>query len=136
MIRRCVSNAMLAALAILIGAATAQAQRTKLDVPILVGGTELDACGSLAEVKGLDAAGDNFLSVRSGPAATFREIDRLKAGDRVIICGEKGVWYAAVYPWSSGRDCKVGTRWPKRAAYTGPCKSGWIHSKFVEIIAG
>jgi hypothetical protein len=126
----------LSALALLIGAATAQAQRAKLDVPILVGGTELDACGSLAVVKALDAAGDNFLSVRSGPAATFREIDRLKARDHVIICGEKGAWYAAIYPWSNKSDCKVGTPWRKRAAYTGPCKSGWIHSRFVEIIAG
>ena len=116
--------------------ATAQAQQVKLDVPIVVGGTQLDACGSIAAVKGLDPAGDNFLSVRSGPGAAYREIDRLKAKEHVIICGEKGVWYAAIYPWSNKNDCKVGTPWPKRAVYTGPCKSGWIHSKFVEIIAG
>ena len=132
---RIVSRIALAALTVLISAA-AYAQRPKLDVPIMVGGTELDACGSLAEVKGLDPTGDNFLSVRSGPGATFREIDRLKAKEHVIICGEKGVWYAAIYPWSNKNDCKVGTPWPKRAVYTGPCKSGWIHSKFVEIIAG
>jgi hypothetical protein len=124
-----------AALAVLFGA-TAQAQQAKLDVPIMVGGTELDACGSIAVVKGLDPAGDNFLSVRSGPGAGYREIDRLKTKDNVIICGEKGVWFAAIYPWTNKNDCKVGTPWPKRAPYTGPCKSGWIHSKFVEIIAG
>jgi hypothetical protein len=132
---RIVSIAALAALAVLIGA-TAQAQQGKLDVPIVVGGTQLDACGSIAVVKRLDPAGDNFLSVRSGPGATYREIDRLKTKDNVIICGEKGVWFAAIYPWSNKSDCKVGTPWPKRAPYTGPCKSGWIHSKFVEIIAG
>ncbi len=132
---RIVSIAALAALAVLIGA-TAQAQQTKLDVPIVVGGTQLDACGSIAEVKGLDPAGDNFLSVRSGPGATYREIDRLKTKDLIIICGGKGIWYAAIYPWSNKSDCNVGTPWPKRAPYTGPCKSGWIHSKFVEIIAG
>jgi hypothetical protein len=130
---RCTAVAA-AALAVLF-CATAQAQQAKLDVPIMVGGTQLDACGSIAEVKGLDPAGDNFLSVRSGPGATYREIDRLKTKD-LIICGGKGIWYAAIYPWSNKSDCKVGTPWPKRAPYTGPCKSGWIHSKFVEIIAG
>jgi hypothetical protein len=73
--------------------------------------------------------------VRSGPAASHREIDRLKNGAKVYVCGDKASWVAVVYP-AGGRDCRVGTPWPKRRAYDGPCKRGWISNKFLKMLAG
>ena len=107
----------------------------RLDVPVMAGGEEdLDACGSAGRIVGLNPRGDGFLSVRSGPGGKpYREIDRLYNGNEVIVCDEQGPWLAVVY----GRDdCGVGTPWPARKPYTGPCRSGWVHSRYVKIVAG
>ena len=98
------------------------------------GAAEFDACGGYGEIANIKA--DDFLSVRSGPAATFREIDRLKNGARVFVCGDKSNWAAIVYPAHENRDCRVGTPWPKRKAYDGPCKRGWIFGKYLKMLAG
>jgi hypothetical protein len=41
---------------------------------------------------------------------------------------------------SSGVDiraiCNVMTAWPKSLPYTGPCRSGWVHSHWIEGVAG
>src|SRR5262249_13040638 len=98
------------------------AQTITLDVPVMIGGTaEFDACGGYGEIVNLKPP-DDYLSVRSGPAATYREVDRLSNGVRVFVCGGKTPWAAVVYPASEDRDCRVGTPWPKRKAYDGPCK--------------
>jgi hypothetical protein len=109
--------------------AVAEAPRA-LDVPIVVGGEQLDACGSVAEVK------RRALPVRSGPGPRYREIDRLRRGVRVILCGEQGSWYAAIYSRNPGENCRIGEPYPKVASYTGPCRAGWIRARYVEIIAG
>lgn len=55
--------------------------------PVEVGGNaELDACGSLGQIVGLDPRGDNFLSVREGPGPRDEERDRPGAGALVAIC--------------------------------------------------
>ncbi len=115
-------------------------QPEKLDVPIMIGGDdEIDACGSTGEVKGLDPKGDGFLSVRSGPGGShFREVDRLFNGNYVYICGESGPWLAVVYSnrRELGGDCGVATPQRVRQAYSGPCRQGWIHSRYVRVVAG
>jgi len=118
--------------------AAAQAREPRVDVPIVVGGNgDFDACQSVGQIVGLDPKGDGFLSVRSGPGGKpYREIDRLYNGNRVFICGEKGPWLAVVYGQSPDGGCGVGTPWPIRQPYTGPCDSGWIHSRYVRVIAG
>ncbi|WP_152047486.1 integron [Aureimonas psammosilenae] len=106
--------------------------------PVLVGGDELsDACPSLGRVIGLDPKGDGFLSVRDGPAARMRERDRLEPGASVTICDERGPWLGVVYsPKGASVDCDVSSPRPARAPYDGPCRSGWVHSRFIEIVAG
>ena len=55
---------------LMITAASSIAYSAKKPVPVTYGGQEdLDACSSMGEVKGLNPQGDNFLSVRSGPAS-------------------------------------------------------------------
>jgi hypothetical protein len=110
----------------------------RIDVPVMVGGeAEFDGCASVGQIVGLDPNGDGFLSVRSGPGGKpYREIDRLYNGNQVFVCGDRGPWLAVVYGPSRDGTCGVTTPWPVRQPYTGPCRSGWIHSRYVRIVAG
>lgn len=113
------------------------AQAPGLDVPVHAGGdADLDACAASGAVTGLDPKGDNFLSVRSGPGgAPYHEVDRVRTGQRLAICEEKGAWLGVVYA-DDGKDCRVATPRPKRSVYTGPCRSGWVHGRYVGDRAG
>ena len=117
--------------------AAAQMIPRRIDAPVMLGGDpDFDACGSVGQIVGLDPNGDGFLSVRSGPGGKpYREIDRLYNGNKINVCGDRGPWLQIVYP-ADGRDCGVGTPWPVRQAYTGPCNYGWVHRRYVRIIAG
>jgi len=109
---------------------------THLAVPIMIGGnTEIDACSSYAEVAGLNPKGDGFLAVRSGPGSNYPLLEKLHNGDRVFVCVTKGDWMGVVYP-AQGQDCNVSEVWPKKKAYSGPCKSGWVFSKWIQMLAG
>jgi hypothetical protein len=115
--------------------------QVKIDVPILLGGSEdVDACEGGGVIVGLDPRGDGFLSVRIGPAGNYSEMDRLYNGNVVQICGYRGAWMAVIYPAdgtaADGTNCGTGRPWPTRQAYTGPCKYGWVSSRYVKGIAG
>ena len=101
------------------------------------GDAESDACASLGRIAGLDPTGDNFLSVREGPSSKHGESDRLSPSTLVTICDGRGVWLGIVYPaLGSDVDCGVSSPQATRAPYRGPCRSGWVHRRFVNIIAG
>lgn len=111
------------------------------DVPVIVGqDASLDACGSWAEVSGLNPAGDGFLAVRGGPGAEYPMRDRLREGDAFFVCGTSrdGKWMAVVYPRAGQASdvCGVSSALPKAHAYRGPCASGWVHAAWVRILAG
>jgi hypothetical protein len=109
--------------------------QAKIDVPIMLGGDDsYDACPSAGVISGLNPRGDGFLSVRSGPGSNYAEMDRVYNGNAVHICDSRGGWMAVVY--GDGRNCGVGSPWPKRLAYTGPCKYGWVSSRYVTVTAG
>jgi hypothetical protein len=115
--------------------------QAKIDVPIVLGGSEdVDACEGGGVIVGLNPRGDGFLSVRSGPASNYSELDRLYNGNVVQICGYRGEWMAVIYPAggtpADGTNCGTGRPWPTRQAYTGPCKYGWVFSRYVKGIAG
>ncbi|MCW1402556.1 hypothetical protein OKA06_09525 [Novosphingobium sp. MW5] len=106
---------------------------------VKVGGdADYDACGSVHKVVGLKKNGDNFLSVRASPSVKGRELDRLRMGRMVWSCDstEEGDWIGVVYERRPGQDCGVGTPIAKRRAYSGPCASGWVSGRFLEIVAG
>jgi hypothetical protein len=110
--------------------------QAKIDVPIMLGGnSDEDACASAGVVAGLSPRGDGFLSVRSGPGGKYTEMDRVYNSNPVSICVSNGRWTAVVYG-GDGRDCGVGSPWPKRKAYTGPCKYGWVSSRYISVTAG
>lgn len=105
--------------------------------PVQVGGEDdLDACGGVGKVVGLNPAGDNFLAVRSGPGSRFRMIDKLHTDQLYFDCDSQGDWVGIVYSRNPNADCGVGTPIPRRQAYRGPCKSGWVFRKYTKLIAG
>jgi hypothetical protein len=129
---------LLIAMGIVVGSSEAPAADGK---PVLVGGeADLDACGSSGIVIGLDPAGDNFLAIRSGPAVKFAMLLRVRADQQLIICDwghdDRGdEWLGVVVP-VEGQDCGVGSPIAERRRYDGPCRSGWVHGKYVRIVAG
>lgn len=115
-----------------VSALAAQSQPSS--VPVMVGGSPTSvACPGTGEVMGLDPKGDSFLSVRSGPGGSrFREIDRVYTGQDVHICAREGTWLGIVYDHSGkDLDCLIKTRSRFRAPYNGPCRSGWVHKRYV-----
>lgn len=104
------------------------------EVPVILTADGLDPCG-LGMVKALKAGRDGFLSVRARPAAGGRELDRLRNGEQVYMCADKGEWIGIVYS-RPRRDCGVTSPVPRKMAYAGKCRSGWVHRRWVELIAG
>ena len=128
-----------AGLAALVASATA-AQPGQGIRPVRVGlsGADMDACLSLAEVRGLDRNGDNFLSVRARPSRVAPALDRLGPRRQVWICDGDAVpgWAGIVYAAEPGQDCNVGSPVPAPRAYRGPCRQGWVAARYLGVIAG
>ncbi len=108
-----------------------------LKKPIILGGDRtLDACSSTGVVIDLDPAKSGFLSVRAGPGLQFAELDRILSRQELWLCRESGPWYGVVYGKDAGEQCGVSTSWPVRKPYAGPCRAGWVHSRYVRLRAG
>jgi hypothetical protein len=112
-------------------------------VPVRVANHEnVDACPSLGAVSGLNPRGDGFLAVRSGPGTSYSLIDRLPEGRQFWYCDSAGrhdEWIGIVYPHAGQPDMDCGvasSSYPESSPYPGPCKSGWIHSRWAKVIAG
>ena len=107
--------------------------------PVRIGGyDDLDACLTVSRVSGLNPRGDNFLSLRSRPSAKARELRRLRAGQEVWVCEQRpdGWTGVLVAPPDGSLDCGVGSPIKGRQAYRGSCDSGWVASRFLEVVAG
>lgn len=103
-------------------------------VPVVIQAGETDACGN-GLVRGLDPEEDGFLAVKSGPGLRYKRIDKLFNGEDVFLCGQKGDWFAVVYT-RLNEDCNVSRPWSLTLPYTGPCRSGWAHKKWIKVVAG
>jgi len=106
-------------------------------VPVIAGqDPDYDACGTVGVVRGLNPqGGDGFLAVRAGPGSGYAMLDKVYNGYRLSICDESGQWLGVVYSHNN-QDCGVSSPWPRAAAYTGPCASGWVFRKYVTDYAG
>ena len=129
-----------AVFAALLCSAVQAAAPIQPDVPVMVGGdSEQDACGGTDQVIRLNPRGDNFVSLRSRPSTTGRELARLPSGQSGYLCDSspdhqwQGVVYAAP---GKDMDCGVGTPIARKRPYRGPCTSGWVSSRFLELVAG
>lgn len=109
------------------------------DVAVHVGGDEhLDACLSWAVPRlPAEATDPSSIEVREGPGEEFPVVDRLESGRTIIVCSEDGLWSGVVYPGEgTDADCEVSSPIDERQPYKGPCKSGWIRSDALEVVAG
>ncbi len=122
----------------LTAAAAAQPGQGIRPVRTGLSGADMDACLSLAEVRGLDRNGDNFLAVRARPSRVAPALDRLTTGRQVWICDGDAVpgWSGIVYAAEPGQECNVGSPVQTPRAYGGPCRQGWVASRYLTVIAG
>jgi hypothetical protein len=107
-------------------------------MPVMVGSDDdIDACASVGEVAGLTPGGDGFLAVRSGAGTHYRLVDKLLAGQQVFICDSStdNKWLGVVYS-KNGQNCGVSTPIIPAQPYKGRCKSGWVSSRWIKVIAG
>ena len=102
-------------------------------VPVMVGGEEsLDACG------GVDTT-VSAVAVRSGPGDHYPVVEHLDRGARVYICdmSPDRRWEGIVsFPAEEAESCGVSSPIPTRQAYPGTCRSGWVPTDSVVLIAG
>ncbi|MEO9599981.1 hypothetical protein [Parasphingorhabdus sp.] len=115
---------------------------TAKPVRIGEGGPRFDACQSVGEVGGPVS---DSLSVLSAPFDAAEKMDSLAAGQMVHICtrSHDQQWFGIVYDASSGSagtegalDCGVSSPVRAKRNYDGPCKSGWVESTYVVLVAG
>nr|WP_146258322.1 hypothetical protein [Sinorhizobium medicae] len=154
-------SAVLTAIAVISAATTSWSQEPgrRPQVPVVIeADPDTDACGGNGVVEGLDPLGDGFLAVRSGPGPKHAEIDRLYNSEEVYFCTVMGKWFGVVYSnqrqhcnvyfctvmgkwfgvvYSNQRQhCNVTAPWISTQPSTWPCKSGWVHQKWVRLYAG
>ncbi|AVP98411.1 integron [Ahniella affigens] len=118
-----------------LSATTLEADRNPAaaPVPVIVGEVEdLDACLGLGTVKDLK---HSLLAVRSGPGSHYPQLDELDNGRQVFVCTSNAdkVWLGVVYaPVGSDLDCGVSSPRLQPEAYGGPCRSGWVHHRWLD----
>ena len=109
-----------------------------IPMPIKVGtdGPDADACAASGVVTNLDEAG--YASVRDAPSTSTKERDRLEVGQLVSICAQSGDWTGVVYSKAGDEatDCGTGSPVATEQNYTGPCRQGWVESRYVDMTAG
>ncbi len=110
--------------------------------PVMVGvDAELDKCPSTGRVNGTRA-----VTVRAAPNPAAGDTDRINRVVNVAICDQdrrndpQAGWYAIVYPPPGdelgGCGLDGASAGNGGVAYAGPCKSGWVRSTDIEVIAG
>ncbi|QTD57902.1 hypothetical protein J4G78_15995 [Parasphingorhabdus cellanae] len=110
------------------------------------GGPRFDACQAMGRVTGLRQAD---LDVLIAPFDAAERKAGLSAGQLVHICtrSHDQQWLGIVYddtapaegdnPAANGsQDCGVSSPVRSKRNYDGPCKSGWVESTFVKLVAG
>lgn len=93
-------------------------------------------CESIGKVRGLKLGGEGFLAVRAGPGSEHALLDKLGNGRRVYLCRGEGRWVSVLYPDPGSKDARCLGESADIGKYRGPCKSGWVHWAWIEIIAG
>jgi len=109
--------------------------------PVTIGleGPGSDACGAVGRVSGLTPLGEISLPVHERPTSRSGILDRLAPRMLVWLCEAEGEWQGVVFPSGEFQelgDCRVGSPVAAPRAYDGPCRSGWVLGKNLELVAG
>jgi hypothetical protein len=108
--------------------------------PVRIGelGANFRACSAAGTTRNLKAG--EALPVRSSPFDNAGETGRVAAGARFFICARSHdqKWFGIVFDEGGtlAERCGVSEPVTRRRDYDGPCRSGWVQSAFVKVIAG
>jgi len=123
-------------------------------VRIGLGGPRFDACQGVGRIQGLQG---RELDVRIAPFDSAEKKAGIKQGQQVWICtrSHDQQWHGIVYedgvaapavgedagaekqPTTKGPgECGVSSPVRSKRNYDGPCKSGWVESTYVKLVAG
>lgn len=109
-------------------------------VPVRVGemGPSFDACVHAGTTRHVPAGGR--LPVRAAPFESAEETGAIAADGRFFVCArsQDQKWLGIVWDENAGisEACGVSSPSLTRRDYEGPCRSGWVGSAFVKLIAG
>ncbi len=109
-------------------------------MPVRVGelGANFDACATAGTTRNLGEGGG--LTVKAAPFEAAADTGAIPAGRRFFICtrSHDQRWFGVVYDDSGelSAGCGVSSPVTSRRPYPGPCRSGWVPSAFVKLIAG
>jgi hypothetical protein len=109
-------------------------------VPVRIGdlGANFAACGGAGTTRHVGS--DAKLAVRSAPFEAAPEIGSIAPGAQFFVCTRSlnQKWMGIVYQEGGAlaQSCGVSAPVTARRAYAGPCKSGWVSSAFVKLVAG
>jgi hypothetical protein len=101
-------------------------------------GPSFAACSGAGTTRHI-AAGKT-LAVQEAPLDNAGETGAIPAGQRFFVCtrSHNQKWLGVVYDESGtlAERCGVSAPATNRRDYDGPCKSGWVASPFVRLVAG
>ncbi|MDZ7588998.1 MAG: hypothetical protein U5J78_07670 [Parasphingorhabdus sp.] len=114
------------------------------------GGPRFDACQSIGQTNAPDGG---MLDVRPSPFDDAKSVGQIPSGRLVYICTRSidQQWLGIVYddtpapvaaadiaspPKRGPGDCGVSSPVRSKQNYSGPCKSGWVESTYVVLVAG
>ncbi|ANY20840.1 hypothetical protein A6F68_02341 [Tsuneonella dongtanensis] len=110
--------------------------------PVMIGqdGPEMDACGTVSKVRLVPGEAGDKAIVRAAPEGAAREVAQLASGHMVAQCdfSDENVWLGIVFDPAKpdSPDCGTGSPVAAVQPYAGTCKSGWIRSDNLEMVAG
>jgi len=108
--------------------------------PVRIGelGPSFEACAAAGTTRHVEPG--TALPVRAAPFESAAAAGTIPAGGRFFICSRSldQKWFGIVYDEAGGLAARCGVSDPvtARRAYDGPCRSGWVASAFVKVIAG
>ena len=111
-------------------------------LPVRVGelGPNFAACAAAGTTRNVEAAAGERLQVRSAPFETVAESGSVPAGARFFVCtrSHDQRWLGIVYDETGSLSpaCGVSRPIPARRNYEGPCRSGWVSTALVKLVAG
>ncbi len=108
--------------------------------PVRVGelGSNFAACNAVGATRRV-AAGEG-LTVRNAPFDGAEQVGEVAPGARFFVCttSHDQRWSGIVWDEASGAldaRCGVSAPLPGRQDYAGPCRSGWVQSSSVRLVA-
>lgn len=108
--------------------------------PVRIGelGPAFQACNAAGTTRSLRAG--EALPIRSAPFDNAPETGTVASGTRFFICSRSHdqKWFGIVADPDGRLADKCGVSEPvtRRRDYEGPCRSGWVQSAFVKVVAG